>query len=94
MSPDAPSESVDPATMSELVVQLQRLNANIELDIRTRTSWKVALRNGLLAAIGGLLGSTVLLTVLVKLAEPLNQMAALKPAIDRLAEQEEHSRRR
>jgi hypothetical protein len=70
--------------ISDLMEQIRMLNINLERDIHSRANWKLALRNGVVGAIGGLVGSTILLAVVVHFVKPI---AELRPALERLAQQ-------
>ncbi|HLK15064.1 MAG TPA: hypothetical protein VKT78_09685 [Fimbriimonadaceae bacterium] len=67
---------------------MERLNANLERDVRSRGSWKIALRNGIVGAIGGLIASSVLIAILVHFSKPLQQISELRPTLERLAQQQ------
>ncbi|MHB8636662.1 MAG: hypothetical protein ACYC96_09340 [Fimbriimonadaceae bacterium] len=81
----SPDEPIRP---SELMAQLKLLNANLERDIRSRASWKLALRNGLIGAVAGLIGTSILVALIVHFVKPLNQIIELRPALERLANQQ------
>ena len=83
----APHETVPPST-SDLLEQIKLLNVNLERDIHSRASWKLALRNGLLGALGGLVGSSIVVAFVVHFAKPLAQIVELRPALERLANQQ------
>lgn len=75
-----------------LIQSVDRLRLAIEANTRARGSWRIAMRTGLVAAIGGLLGTTILLAVLVRLLSPLEQISSLKPAIQGLTDRIERKR--
>ncbi len=63
--------------ISDLTVEIHRL-AN------QQRSWKIALRNGLMAGLGGVLGATVLVSILVYTLQPFRKLEGLGPVIERL----------
>jgi hypothetical protein len=79
-NPSADSEN------AELLRQLDRLNQNIERDIISRQSWKLALRNGFIAAVGGAIGTTIVLTIVVRVLQPYLHLETLHTGIERPAE--------
>jgi len=81
--PVTSSEKLPPG-MSDLMDQIKLLTINLERDIHSRASWRLALRNGIVGAIGGLVGSTILLAVVVHYFKPI---AELRPALQQLLKQ-------
>ncbi|MCW5940806.1 MAG: hypothetical protein KIS66_01150 [Fimbriimonadaceae bacterium] len=61
--------------------------------IRFHKDWRFALRNGLLAGLGGVIGATLLVSLLLWMVQPLKRLEMLKPTLDRIAEQLEQGRR-
>jgi hypothetical protein len=80
--------------MSELMDQIKLLNINLERDIHSRANWRLALRNGLLGAVGGLVGTTVLFALLARFVGPLRQIVELRPTLERLANQQSSQNQR
>ena len=80
--PVTSSEKLPPG-MSELMDQIKLLTINLERDIHSRASWRLALRNGIIGAIGGLVGSTILLAVVVHFVKPI---AELRPLLQQMAQ--------
>jgi hypothetical protein len=73
------------AASPDLSAQLDRLNKNLERDIAARESWKLALRNGFIAAVGGAIGTTIVLTIVVRVLQPYIHLATIRPSIERQA---------
>lgn len=68
----------------ELVDAINRCIAVIEIQTAQQRSWKLALRNGLLAGLGGVLGATVVVSILISVTQPFRRLEAIGPMIDRL----------
>lgn len=88
--PTPASPSGQPIDLSELKERLDKLNANLERDIHSRSSWKLALRNGLLGAIGGVVGSSILVGVVAHFLKPVLDIGQLRPLLERLVDQQTH----
>ena len=74
-----------------LLEELRRVNDLTAELIRVRKDWKIAFRQGLLAGLGGVIGATVLVSVLIWMLQPLKKLEILKPTLDRIAQQLERS---
>ena len=68
----------------ELVDAINRCIAVIEFQTAQQRRWKLALRNGLLAGLGGVLGATVVVSILISVTQPFRRLEAIGPMIDRL----------
>jgi len=68
----------------ELVEAISRFTAVMERQIAQQRDWKLSLRNGLLAGLGGVLGATVVVSILVWVMQPFRRLQAVGPMIDRL----------
>jgi hypothetical protein len=82
------THELDTPDIVSLMAEIKLLNANLERDIHSRSNWKLAMRNGVLGAVGGLVGSSIVFAVLVHFAKPLGQIVELRPALERLAGQQ------
>ena len=71
-------------TLRELLDASQQLTKVLEQQLRQQRSWKLALRNGLLAGLGGVLGATVVVSILIAITQPFKRLEAVGPLIDRL----------
>jgi hypothetical protein len=70
--------------LPNLLSQLERLNKNLERDVAARESWRLALRNGFIAAVGGVIGTTIVLTVVVRVLQPyIHGLATIRTSVDR-----------
>lgn len=69
-----------------LVAELRRGNELTIQLIRNQRDWKLALRQGLLAGFGGVVGATLLVSLLITVLKPFEQLTVLKPALERIAE--------
>ncbi len=56
----------------------------MERQLAQQWSWKLALRNGLLAGLGGVIGATVVVSILIAVMQPFRQFDAIGPMIDHL----------
>ena len=63
--------------LSELSVEVQRLS-------KQQRDWRISLRNGILAGLGGVLGATVVVSVLGYVLQPFKKLEGIGPMIDRL----------
>ena len=69
---------------AELLKAIRDLTKVMERQLDQQRSWKLVLRNGLLAGLGGLLGATVVVSILVAVMQPFRRLEAIGPMIDRL----------
>ncbi len=77
----AESHGLQTAVLTE---SIRRLTEVIELQAQQQRSWKIALRNGLFAGLGGILGATVVVSILVAVLQPFRRLEAIGPMIDKL----------
>ena len=82
--PEPSSTSVPTTDTKELIDAINRCTAMIKLQTAQQRSWKLALRNGLLAGLGGVLGATVVVSILISVTQPFRRLEAIGPMIDRL----------
>jgi hypothetical protein len=68
----------------ELIEALRRFTEVMERQLAQQRSWKLALRNGLLAGLGGVIGATVVVSILISIMQPFRGLEAVGPMIDRL----------
>ena len=68
----------------DLESSLKRLADLTEKQIHQQRDWKLALRNGLLAGLGGVLGATVVVSILLFILQPFKRLEGLGPVLDRL----------
>jgi hypothetical protein len=78
------------ADLKDLVAELRRLNDLTAQLIRGQRSWGLSLRQGLLMGLGGAVGATVLVSVLIWMLQPLKRLEVFKPTLDRIARELEH----
>jgi hypothetical protein len=74
----------------DLAEEVRRLNVLIAELIRSQRSWGLSLRQGLLMGLGGAIGATVLVSLLIWLLQPLKKLEVFKPTLDRIARELEH----
>lgn len=72
---------------SELLQELRRTNELLARMIKVHTDWKVQLRQGLLTGLGGVLGATLLVSLLLWVLKPFEGLDALKPTLDNISKQ-------
>ncbi len=77
-------------TSPELVAQLKRQNELLERQIAVLTSWKIPLRNGLLAGLAGAVGVSLLVGILTTVLKPFEHIA---PWLERVTNALEKPRR-
>jgi hypothetical protein len=78
----------------ELLEAIRNLTKVMERQLEQQRSWRLALRNGLLAGLGGLLGATVVVSILVAVMQPFRRLEAIGPMIDRLDDSLKQTHRR
>ncbi|MBS1706230.1 MAG: hypothetical protein JST40_10175 [Armatimonadetes bacterium] len=83
----------DDSVLENLAQELRELNRLLQIQIEHQQSWKLALRNGLLAGLGGVLGATVVVSLLLAVLKPFKSLDALGPVIDKLDRSIENGRR-
>ena len=79
--PTAP-EFVDHAReLTEALVAYTKL---VDRQLAQQRDWKLAFRNGLLAGLGGVIGATVVVSLVVAILQPFRSLQAVGPMIERL----------
>ena len=68
----------------ELIDAINRFTAVIEKQAAQARDWRLALRNGLLAGLGGVIGATVVVSILIWVIQPFRRLEAIGPMIDHL----------
>lgn len=68
----------------ELVKALRMLASEVAKQTLQQRDWRLPLRNGVLAGVGGVLGATILVSLFVYMLQPFKHFEALGPMIDRL----------
>ncbi len=74
----------------ELETAMDRNNELLERLLVQGRDWKLALRNGLVAGVGGVLGATLVISLLLSVLKPFKSVA---PWLDRITEAIERPRR-
>ena len=72
---------------TDLLRELKRSNELIATFVRNQTSWKLALRQGMVVGLGGVLGATLLVSLLIAMLQPFKRLEILKPTLDRIAQE-------
>ena len=73
--------------VNALTLELKKTNKLLADLVRSRTDWKIALRQALWTGFGGLIGATILVSILLTLLKPLGGLRGLKPTLDELYRQ-------
>lgn len=71
--------------IEKLYQELSRSNELLQQHIRQHRDWRLALRNGIASGFGALIGATVLVSLLLWLLRPFEEIKLLRPALERLA---------
>lgn len=79
MTPPEPNASV-----LELCRQIERTNALLAEQLALAKNWKVAMRNGLAAGLGGVIGATLLVSLTLGVLRPLQGLDRLGPILERI----------
>lgn len=69
---------------AELLAAVAKLSAQLDRQTTMLQDWKFHLRNGVLAGLGGVVGATVVVSIIVYVLQPFKQVQALGPMIERL----------
>lgn len=67
-----------------LLAAVKQLSSRIETLTAQQRDWKIALRNGVLAGLGGVLGATLVVSALIYFLQPFKSIEAFGPMIERL----------
>jgi len=78
-------------TPDDLLTEIRRTNLLLAKLIRTNTDWRLALRQGLMTGLGGVVGATVLVSLMLWLLQPLKRLDALKPVLENISRQLERA---
>lgn len=73
---------------------LEAINRHSDLiakQIRQQQDWRIPLRNGVLAGLGGVIGATLIASIIVWTLQPFKGIGPLKPTLDRMTEALEKS---
>lgn len=82
--PLEPKSTPEQAPTAELLAAVAKLSAQLDRQTTMLKDWKFHLRNGVLAGLGGVVGATVVVSILVYVLQPFKQVQALGPMIERL----------
>ena len=63
---------------------LRHFSELIEKQLAQQRDWRLAFRNGLLAGLGGVIGATVVVSIIIAITQPFRRLDAVGPLIDRL----------
>jgi hypothetical protein len=70
----------------DLVAALNRNNELLQKRNEIMLSWRLPLRNGILAGVGSALGASLIVTILVWTLKPFESIEPLKPTLERISE--------
>lgn len=84
----------DNVEFGEVVEELRRTNRLLAQLLKARTNPRLAVRQGVLTSLGGVIGATVLVSILLWLLKPFERLELLAPTLERLAQQVETRERR
>jgi hypothetical protein len=77
--------SRDQSVESEAFISaVRQLTLAVNQQVDNQRSWKLIFRNGVVAGLGGVLGATVVLSLLLYILQPLKRIEALNPTMERL----------
>jgi hypothetical protein len=80
----SPSDRAEPAWAADLAAQVARANSLLERRIELALDWRIALRNGMIAGFGGVLGATIVVSIAFAALRPLQSIERLGPILQRL----------
>jgi hypothetical protein len=80
-------QNQDEFLTQEYLTELKRGNDLTAELIKIQRDWRFALRNGLLGGLGGVIGATVLVSLLIWAIQPLKQLEFLKPSLDKIGQE-------
>jgi hypothetical protein len=81
MEPDARGEAID-----RLIEAVEKNTQVLERSCRVTNDWKRVFFRAVVAGFGGLIGATIVISLMFTVLEPLKGFRGLGPAIDRLAD--------
>lgn len=68
----------------ELLEALRNLSAQLERQTKMQKDWRFHLRNGVFAGLGGVIGATVVVSIVLTVLQPFKQLQQIGPLIERL----------
>lgn len=87
-------ELLTAADVKDLIAELRKTNDLLATMVKNQANWRNNLRQGLLTGLGGVLGATVLVSMLLWMLQPLKRLDALKPTLDEISRQLERGAKR
>lgn len=72
---------------AEWISELRRGNDLTAELIQIQKDWKHAIRQGVLAGLGGVLGATIVVSVLLSALKPFERLTVLKPTLEKISQQ-------
>lgn len=81
-----PAREIMNVENEEWVNLLRRNNELLAERNRLMSDWKLAARNGLIAGFAGAVGATMIVSILLAALKPFEKVDALRPAIERIAD--------
>ena len=79
---------------AEMLAKLETLNAHMATRVKQTESPWLAVRNGMLAGLGGVLGATVVVGLLIAFLRPFERLNYVGPTLERLTRQLEKNDRK
>lgn len=73
-----------PEQNDELIDTLRMLASEVAKQTLQQRDWRLPFRNGVLAGLGGVLGATIVVSLIVYVLQPFKQFEAFGPMIERL----------
>ena len=70
-----------------LIDELKRSNELTIQLIKVKQDWKLAMRNGIMAGFGSVVGATVVVSIIIQIMQPLKQLEILKPSLDKIGQE-------
>ena len=70
----------------ELVEELRRTNELLATQVRLQSDWRLAIRNGVLSGLGGVLGATIVAAIVLAMLRPALEQIGLSNLIERGSE--------
>lgn len=69
------------------IEELKRANDLTAELIRVQKDWRLSIWRGILTGLGGAIGATLLVSVLLWALQPLKRLEVFKPTLDRIAQE-------